>query len=855
MKIPKISKWILVSFSSKKRDYSYLGDLEEYFYELAEDKGEFYAKLWYRFHAVKSVPFLIFNQILWNCIFLKTYLKITLRNFKRQKIYTIINISGLSLGMSICIIITLWIKNEFSFDKFHENGDRICRVLTQAKNAPRPWATTEGPLAAALKADYPEVINATRYKDGANLLITMGDRKIIERRYGFVDPDFFQIFTFEFLKGDPGTVFKDPFSIILTEKTAKKCFGNEDPIGKTLNLDNNTDVTVTGILKNIPKTSHLKFTCLLSFRLRELWGDPVNKWGNSNFYTYLLLAENISFSEFNNKINTYMVERNPNTSITLFIQPLDEIRLNSHFQGDVANHGSKTGVYAFSLIGGFILLIACINFTNLATAKSNIRAKEIGMRKVTGAKKTDIVKQFLGESIFLTFFSLIFSVIIAFLILPKFNEIFQSDLSLNFFTSPSLFLILIIIALVTGILSGLYPSIFVSSFQPANILRGTLFKRSNRFKSNSRRVLVVFQFSISIFLIISTIILSGLSSYIKNKSLGFDKNNILFLPITGELRKSYTSVKNELLKNPDILSVSASSNLPTYGRDMMDYIRWEGMDPNHKLIAEGVIADYDYFKTFKMEIIDGREFSMEISTDASEGFILNEEAVREMELESPVGKQITFFKKGTIIGIVKDYHFKPLDKRIEPLVIFIKPDNLKYLFVRLQPGIQDYSNVVKQFKEIWSKHVPAYPFNYGVLSHIYKQLYKPVDNIETLFKFLSFTAILIACLGLFGLASYSAERKTKEIGIRKVLGASVSNIIKILVREFVILVFIASFIAWPITYFIIQQIYKNLPYHPPVTIFPFLISILTALIIAVLTVSSQAYKTASKKPVTSLRYE
>ncbi len=784
---------------------------------------------------------------------LKNYLKIAFRNIKRHKGYSFINIVGLAVGMACCILILLWVQDELSYDRFHENADDIYRVIQDINftDHSTTWAITQGPLGPSLKEDYPEIINAVRIT-GRGLRLTYNE-KSYDEGVGMADGSIFEMFTFPLVKGDAATALSDPLSIVLTEEMASKYFEDEDPIGKTIKADNQWDFQVTGVMKNVPRNSHLQFDFLIPFIFGRELNYTVDRWGNSQFRTYVQIQTGVPVQEVIQKISGHLFEKPTiEKDARLNLQPLTRIHLYSNYEFDSA-HGDITYVTLFSIVAFFILLIACINFMNLATARSGNRAKEVGMRKVAGAHKTDIIKQFYGESILLAFIALLFAVIFVWLLLPAFNNLAAKELSMNITGNLSILLGLLCIAMLTGIISGSYPALFLSTFQPVMVLKGLRLSGSKG--SVFRKILVVFQFSLTILLIICTTGVYNQINYMQNKKLGYNKEHMVYFGMRGDMREKFDSVKNELLQNPNILGVTASSNVPTYGYTFSNSLwRWEGQSPDEEILMRAVFIDVDYFKTFGMEIVEGRSFSKEFPTDATEAIMVNEEAVKAMGMEFPIGQRLSIGDNNfKIIGIVKNYHFRSLRQEIDPLILIYSPENSRALFARLKS--EQIPQTIGYIENAWKKFAPGYPFNYRFLDEALDRLYRSEQRIGTLFRYFSILAILISCLGLLGLASFMAEQRTKEIGIRKVLGATASNIVTLLSKEFTKWVIVANIIAWPIAYFSLNKWLQSYAYKTNVALWSFVLSGALALLIALATVSYQSIKAALANPADSLRYE
>jgi len=784
---------------------------------------------------------------------IKNYLKIALRNIKKHTWYSFINIAGLAIGMTCCILILLWVQDELSYDRFHENASDIYRVIQDINFADHSttWTITQGPLGPSLKKDFPEIINATRIT-GRGLRLTYNDRSFDEV-VGMADPSIFEMFTFPLIKGNPATALSDPNSIVLTEEMAEKYFGDENPIGKTIQADNEYDFLVSGVLKKIPDNSHLQFDFIIPFIFGRELNYTVDRWGNSQFRTYVQIQKGIPVQEVIQKISGYLYEKPTiEKDARLNLQPLTRIHLHSNYEFDTA-HGDITYVALFSLVAFFILFIACSNFMNLATARSGNRAKEVGMRKVAGAHRSSIIKQFFGESILLAFIALFFSLIIVKLLLPAFSNLAAKELSMNISGNLSGLLMLFGIALLTGIISGSYPAIFLSSFQPVKVLKGSL--RSGQKGSVFRKILVVTQFSLTILLIICTGVVHNQLNYLRNKKLGYDKEHMIYMGMRGDMRANFDTLKNELLINSNISGVTASSNVPTYGYTFSNSLwRWEGQNPDEEILMRAVFIDYDYFKTFGMEIAECRSYSKDFSTDTTEAIIVNEAAVKAMRMKSPLGKRLSINEQNfQIIGVVKNYNFRSLRQGIDPLILLFEPQASRVLFAKLKSD--NISQTIGYIEKIREKFAPGYPSNYHFLDEALDDLYRSEERVGTIFRYFSVLAIFISCLGLFGLASFMAEQRTKEIGIRKVLGATVSNIIFLLSKEFAKWILVANIIVWPIAYYAANKWLQGFAYRTTIGLWIFILAAAMVLFIALLTVSYQSFKAATANPIDSLKYE
>jgi len=788
------------------------------------------------------------------------YLKIAWRNIKRYKGYSFINIFGLAIGLACCILILLWIQDELNFDRFHTNADNLYRIVTEFhKTEPvtHYWPVC-APLAPALKEEYPEIIKATRFtRLRRGQLIKFGEKIFLEPRICLTDPDFFTMFTFLFLEGDPQTALSNPNSIVLVESVSAKYFGNENPVGKVLNINNEFDFTVTGILKDIPENSTIQFDFLIPFiRIEDFekaWA-VLDNWTLSGFATYVQLEKKASAETLVNKIAYYLKNHVPESEDVIYLQPFEDVHLySSHIQFSVEGQGDIAYVFIFSLVAFFVLIIASINFMNLATARSATRAREVGLRKVVGATRAQLIRQFFCESVGMAFFSLILAVVLVELFLPAFANLSGKILVLDFSSHYHIVLAIVIITLITGFISGTYPALFLSSLRPVKVLKGALKTEGRGFLF--RRILVVSQFSLSILLIICTIVVSQQIGYIQNKKLGLNREHVVYLPIREYLAEKYETFKTELDNTAGIMNVAASSSLPTSGVILTtDKVSWEGKNPEDNVVLEVTSTGYDFIETFDMEVVEGRSFSKEFLTDEEEAVVINETAKKIIGMEDPVGKQLILGDSATtIIGVVKDYHFKSLHSEIEPLILALVPSLYRYVFIKLEA--RDVPSTLASIKSNWNMFFPDTPFEYHFLDEAYDKLYRSEQRMGILFNYFTVLAILISCLGLFGLASFMAGKRTKEIGIRKVLGASLSGIIMLLNKQFTKWVLIANFISWPIAYYAMSKWLQGFAYRINLGIWTFALAALIALVIAVMTVSYQSVKAALNNPANSLRYE
>ena len=777
----------------------------------------------------------------------KNFLKTTFRNIRRNKLFTIINIIGLAIGMACFILILLWIQDELSFNRFHENKDQLYLLTikhpTDVIDSNVPYA-----LAPILANEFPEIIDYTRIYKLSNVSSCSFEYQnknkhqimFYENSVILVDESFFSIFSFPFIHGNPQTALQDKNSIVITEEIAKKYFGEEIPLGKKLTFNSQEDLIVTGVVQ-LPANSDIRFDFLASLRNKMLdnwnWADP----------SYILLDKNVSLKSFKEKIAGSLQKHAPypnSSSFEVGILPLSKVHLD---------FGRKAYIYIFAVIAIFILIIACINYMNLSTAGSINRAKEVGLRKVIGANRTHVANQFLGESILLSAFALGLALIMVELFLPFFNDLTLKKLALFPLNNYYMVLFLISLIIIVGIISGIYPALFLSSFSPIKVL--SVSKSSHTNRSPFRIISVVGQFTISILLVISTIIIFKQLNYMRAKPLGFKMDYVLKIPINDTFRQRFDSYKNLLLKNPDILNVTTAQSVP-YDNDWKTGIDWRAKDPNFAPVFRYTLSELDYIETFDMEIVQGRNYSKNFSTDKS-NYIINEAAAKYMNMENPIDEKIRFWgREGNIIGVVKDFHHVSLHRDIIPQIIVANPafsGLWKYFFVKV--NALNVSNTIDYIRTTSKKFAPEYPFEFSFLDNDINILYESEQKLSKIISYFAFLAIFIACLGLFGLATFLTEQRTKEIGIRKVVGASIPAIITLLSKEFTRWVLLANIIAWPIAYFAMNKWLQNFAYRIGLTIWPFLLAGLAALAIALMTISWQAIKAARSNPVESLRYE
>jgi putative ABC transport system permease protein len=801
------------------------------------------------------------------------YFKIFLRNLRRNPTYMMINVLGLAVGMAASILIFLFVQHELSYDRYHENADRIYRVSRQWVNPDGQISLHLGhaapPFAPLIKSDFGDrVEEAVRLLSNNPILIHEG-RSFQEEGFFFADPEVFKVFSWKMLEGDPEQALANPDGLVITESMARKYFGNEDAMGKAIEMkvgEFSWDLQVRGVMEDIPANSHFNVEFLATMNpVIAFYGSldqMMQNFGNNAFSTYLLLAEGVDPNALEREFPAFIdrhiptESENPVSRVTqLNLWPLTDIHLHSNLDSEIEPNSSIENVYIYSAIALFILLIACINFMNLATARSAKRAMEVGLRKVMGADKVLLVKQFMSESMFLVILALLFALVIVWVALPAFGNFTGKDLSLNLFQEPQLLLWMGILVLLVGALAGSYPSLFLSGFQPVKVLKGT-FKIGSAHET-FRSVLVVGQFAISIVMIVGVMVVLDQLNFIKNKDLGFDKEQIVVLPAYSEFTGNYEMMRERLLQHPGIREVSLASRVPS-GR-LLDSQGTQA-EVNGELLPINVrISDihvsHSFMNTFGMNLVAGRDLDFNLASDSTGAFLLNEAAVRAIGWSSPeeaVEKQFHYgIRRGYVVGVIEDFHFESLHQPISPMVFMVPDDRFSQVAVKLHPDRQDEAMAFLQ--EEWTAMRSDFPFSPFFIEDRFLEQYETEEKVGQLFGFFAGLAIVISVLGLFGLAAYSTEQRTKEIGIRKVMGASVSNIVTLLGRDFLKLVLIGFLLAIPIGWYGMNQWLGNFAYSVGVSWWIFVVAGLVAFLVAAITVSSQSIRAALVNPVDTFK--
>jgi putative ABC transport system permease protein len=796
---------------------------------------------------------------------IRNYLKIAIRNFIRQKIISTINVTGLAIGFVCIILILIYVQYEFSYESHHKNANNIYRVNIIQKHPNREFKLSHSmvPLGPTLKDEIPDVQDFTRIEDAGKSLISYQDKKFYENDLIFADQGIFNLFSIPIVSGNKGKALTSKFSVVITKSIADKFFSDKDPVGQQLQIDNDILLTVTAVIEDFPENTHIKADYIISFNtLRDLTSESFfNNWVTTRLETFILIEEPQRVARVEKKaIKVMNAHSSTEVERSLEFEQFSRI----HLYSDVTKYGDIHYIYLFLSIGVLILIIASINFMNLSTARSSRRANEVGLRKVVGATKLQLIKQFLGESILTTFLALAAALIIVKFTLPIFRTITDQKLDFPTLSDWHIYGTIIIITIAVGLLSGGYPALYLSAFSPINILKGS--KSSVGKATNLRRLLVVFQFTIAIALIITTLLIGQQIDYMRNKNLGFQKDQIVVVPVSGDVfRENTDHFKQQLLQNPNIKSATGSFLLPSRIR-MYNNVTWEGAAENESIALIQNKVDYDFLDTYEIKIIQGRNFSREYISDIADydrkningAIILNEEAVRRFGWENPINKKViqTFGTQRyffNVVGVIKDFHFSSLHYKIDPLSLFLRPADPRQFSIKI--GSVDIQNTIAYIRETWNVYNPKFPFEYYFLDETYERTYHSEEKVQTLFRIFSLISIFISFLGLFGLSVFAAEQRTKEIGVRKVLGASISNILLLLSKEFTQWILVANIIAWPVAWIFIHKWLGNFAYRIDIDFWIFILSGFLALFIAILTVSWQAIRAATINPVEAIRYE
>jgi putative ABC transport system permease protein len=839
----------LLQIIANPNDYDCaVGDLVETFEYIAEREGLKKARRWFWKEALKALPGFMKNSAYRRMAMIKNYFKVTLRNIVRNRMFALINILGLAVGIACFILIGLWIQDELSYDKFHSQKDDLY-LLTIIHPDDNIDPNVPYALAPRLADEFHEIVHYTRIYSLGNLRTCTFKYQPVqgfpvmfyENDVDLVDTSFFSMFSFPFLYGDAETALQNPNSLVISDKIATKYFGHDNPVGKVLTLNNRDDLVVTGVI-SVPSNSHLQmdFIAQLPDRLEDDWNwrDP----------SYVLLGKNVSITDIKEKIAGALSRHSPYPfadTLKVDLLPFTEVYLS---------FGRRMYVYIFSVIAVFILLIACVNYMNLATASSANRAREVGLRKVMGAKRPELIQQFLGESIMMSALAFLLSLLLVKIGLPFLNSLTSKQLAFGLFSDLTMYLYLLGLIFIVGLISGIYPAFFLSSNRPVDALKSSTYSRTVRF--SLRVITVVGQFAISVLLIACTAVVFRQVSYVQKRPLGFRTDHVVKIPLNPSLLSRFQTYKDKLLQNPNVVNVTAGQAVP-YDEDYKTSgVEWAGKAPEMSPNMRYTISCADYIETFGMEVMEGRSFQSGSTADLR-NYLINEEAAKYMGMEDPVGRRLSFWgTSGTIIGVIKNYHHVSLHREIMPHIFTINPRHynaLRFVFIKI--AALNVPDTLKYIEETSTSFSPNFPYEYSFIDQGVHDLYQAEQRLGKIFSTFAFLAIFISCLGIFGLASFTAEKKTKEIGIRKVLGASVPSIVGLLSKEFSRWILLANLIAWPIGWYAMHKWLENFAYRAGLNLMLFVFAGVLSFVIAALPVCYQAIKAAIADPVDSLRYE
>lgn len=786
---------------------------------------------------------------------LKNFFVITVRSFLRQKFYSFINVLGLTSGLACTLFIYLWINDEVSKDKFHADVDHIYQIVTNIKwdGEMITWESTPGPLADEIKANIAEVSAVARISNDGNQLFTEGEHNFMEQGY-FADPEFFQVFSYPVIKGNAVAPLSQKGDVVITERLAKKLFGDQDPIGKTVRVQNRFDQKVSAVLADVGEESSLKFDFIMPFEIHKEYRQP--NWDNADYNLYIKLNNPaqaaLASDNINGMVDKILAQQDPKAdkeAINFYLQPYGEHYLNSTFVNGLPAGGRVKYVQIFSVVAIFILVIACINFMNMATAKAVNRAKEVGVRKVIGAQRKSLIAQFMGESIVLSFVSMLAAVTLVYLLLPFFNVLVAKQIVLNLL-SPGLLTMLLLIILVTGVLAGSYPAFFLSAFQPSQVLKGNTNK--NLSGAALRKALVVFQFSLTVILIACSLVIYNQIEFIRSTNLGYNRESVITFNARGELSQQFESFKQEALQMPAIKTVSkANSSLVEIGNQNSS-VRWPGKPEDSDIFFRTVVVDYDFPETMGLTLLDGRFFKKEFND--TNNFILTKHAVEVMGLDNPIGQEISQWgTSGKIVGVIDDFHGRSLHEKIDPIVLMCKPEWTGLVFIRID-GTKS-QEAIAHLEGLSKKFNPKYDFAYSFVDDDFERLYVSEKVTGSLALVFTIMAIIISGLGLLGLAAYTAERKRKEISIRKTMGASVAGIVALMSADFLKLSLVAALIGCPTAWYFMTKFLEGYAYHTELGWGLFALTAASVAVISLFTVMYQVAKAALANPIDALRNE
>lgn len=853
IRLPKFFRWILRRLSLYESTFSITGDYESEYGEIRRARGPLAAFFWLFWSTLQAVYYYSSLSIYWSIVMFKNYLKVSFRTMGRNKLFTLINVAGLTIGLTCTVLLVLWIQDEVNYDRFHKDIDRIYLTAAHVKKSHVEHIDPAsvpgvGPL---LEEVFPEIEESSRFLYGPRTwVLRYEDKTYTENRVYHGDPGSLTLLTFPLTKGNAETALRDPHSIVISEHTAVKYFGEEDPMGKIILLNNEHAMTVTGIMKEIPGNSTFRFDVLTPLEFYAgLWGESLDNLTNENYFVFVRLRANVQVASLNEKIKRFFTDRLGSEEYIPVLYPFARFHLHRLGEGG----GSINQVRMVEFMAAFILLIACINFMNLTTARSGKRSKEIGMRKVIGAFRKDVVKQFYFETALLVVTATAAAAFLVRLLIPGFNRLFIKHLTLNILQNPTPILILLIATFVTILLAGSYPALVMSSFLPLHIIKGLSGSALKR--SAFRKILVVFQFTMAIGLIAGAGGVYNQLTYLQNMSLGYNTDNILYFSNRGDLKGLYETVKNEFLSVPGVEKVTTSANYFPGSRSTDSTWQWEGKDPTFKPTITWLTVDSDFLETFGIELLEGTPLRPEDDfTGTSDRILINKKLAGIIDRGDVIGTRLSYAGRNfQVAGVVEDIIPNPRWRVDEPIVFLQNPHRLNYIYIKIRS--QDMMKTLAGIRKIFERTNPSFPFEYEFMDDYFREQFNFVRRTRTMVACAALLAVIISCMGLFGLAAFNTELRTKEVGIRKVLGSSVSRIVLLLSRELTLLVLLANVIAWPLTWYLIAQWEKDFLYQAPLNLWMFPAAGGIAFLVAILTVGIQSAKAATADPIESLRYE
>jgi len=867
MNPPNLVKWLL-QLSSRWGDADVAASFKEYAFQkynaTVVERGRTVATAQASRQALEVIAISLYQEIIGSLSMFKNIYKTAVRNFRRQPGYSLINIAGLAIGMACCMMIMVWVANERSYDRFHPNADRMYRLVTSGQISGRSFAipTVPAPMAEALVNDFPEVLDAFRIRQSGSALFSRNDRRFYENQMIYADPAFLKNFAFDLIEGNKENALTAPHSLLLTPALAQKYFGSENALGQTLTYDNSETFTVTGIIAPPPANSHIHFEMVASFQTLIKRDPGVMSWIGWNYVTYILVDQEVNAKTLEAKLVAFndkyigQIVKSIGAEMGSTLQPLTAIHLHSHLDNELSANGDIRYVYALTVIAVFVLLMACINFMNLSTARSAHRAMEVGLRKTLGASRHRLQAQFLGESMFMAFISLAIAIVLSAAAMPSFGALAAQPLKISLLWSPGMVAGILGIILFAGLAAGAYPALMLSALNPVATLKGRF--RQGAGSARFRAVLVVLQFAISITLIIGTFLIHSQLNHMRHMRLGFAKSQRLILPLRDDVtRGKLKLIKSEFQNIDGVMAVSGSTMVPSAPSFSAEVFAPEGAGPDDGIIMEIFSIDEDFVPTYEINITQGRNFSASHTDDANGSVLINETALKALGWTHPIGKKLYNKASKTtpkiVIGVFEDIHHRPVQHKVGASMLNFSPDkaHCMTLHVRTDAVNQTLNSIRDRFKEI----APNNPFDYYFLDDHYNGLFRKETQLGKIFALFAGLSIFIGCLGLLGLASFAAEQRTKEIGIRKVLGSSMQRIVAMLCREFIILVSLANLLAWPAAYLIMRRWLASFPYRMTIHMTPFIVAALGAMGLALLTVSYRAFKAASTNPVKALKHE